>query len=285
MRDLIIVGKGPAGVSAALYAKRAGLDVMVLGKDLGALQKAEKIENYFGLESPLSGEELCERGYAQLQRLGVEILTDEVVDLGYLTGYQVTGRKGIYESRALLIATGAKREIPRIAGLEEKMGSGVSACAICDGFFFRNKAVGVVGSGPYALHEAEVLLPLASSVRLFTEGKPLTADFPKEIRIIDRPIKSLYGENVLEGLHMQEGEDVPLSGLFLALGTAGAGELAQKLGAEVRGNDIVVDANMATALPGLYAAGDCTGGLKQVATAVAQGAQAALSIIKWIREQ
>jgi len=284
MRDLIIIGKGPAGISAALYAKRANLDVLVIGKDMGALEKAEKIENYFGLERPLSGPALCERGYGQLAALGAQVITDEVLDLSYMGSFQLKGRLKDYESRALLLATGSKRTEPPIPGLKEKIGAGVSSCAVCDAFFFRKKHVAVLGSGPYALHEAELLLPMAASVSLLTNGNPLTADFPPEIPVIHTPIASLYGENRLAGLRFTDDTELPLSGLFLAVGTAGAVDLALKLGAEIEGNRIVTDENMAASLPGLFAAGDCCGGVLQVSTAVAEGAKAALSIVKWLRE-
>lgn len=282
-KDLLIIGKGPAGVSAAIYAKRANLNLLVLGRDVGTLAKAERIENYYGLEAPLSGPALAARGISQLEALGVEVCDEEVVDLEYETHFQVTTKSGSYEAKALILATGAKRETPRIPGIAEWMGSGVSSCAVCDGFFFRGKDVAVLGSGPYALHEAEVLLPLAKSVTLLSEGKPLKALFPTEISVIEKKIEALYGESLLQGLRFTDDTQLSIQGLFLALGTAGAGELAQKLGVELNGSEVVIDADMRTSFPGLFAAGDCTGGLRQVATAVAQGSQAALSASAWLR--
>ena len=172
MSDIIIVGYGPAGVSASLYALRSGLDVVLLGKDSGALEKAHMIENYYGLERPLSGSELFAVGKAQAERLGAKIVEDEVTDL-YFDGkmFVATGLAGEYRARACIMATGSARKkqpLPKMAELE---GHGVSYCAICDAFFYRGKDVAVLGAGEYALHECKELLNVVGSVTLLTNGR------------------------------------------------------------------------------------------------------------------
>ncbi len=282
--DLIIVGCGPAGVSAALYAGRANLKTLVLGGADSALQKAEKIENYYGLSTSLTGAALFEEGLRQIERLGVPLQMEEVTNLDYMEDYLVETEVGnAYHARAVLLCTGAKRLKPQIRELDRFEGRGVSYCAVCDAFFYRGKKVGVLGSGPYALHEVSALLPVAGEVLLFTNGIGRTAEFPQAVRVIDTPIKELRGEGKLAEVLLDNGETLALDGLFIALGTAGASDLARKLGAEVNGTRIVTDENMATMLPGLYAAGDCTGGLMQVATAVSEGAKAAMSAIAYLR--
>ena len=142
----------------------------------------------------------------------------------------------------------------------------------------------MLGRGGYALHEAQALLPVAKSVTLLTNGQPLTAEFPAEVTVKPQKVEALLGEERLSGVQLADGEEVPLSGVFVALGVAGSTALARKLGAEVDGNRIVVDDKMQTTLPGLYAAGDCTGGLLQVAKAVYEGALAGSEAAKALRK-
>ena len=145
-------------------------------------------------------------------------------------------------------------------------------------------AVAVLGGGEYALHEVQALLPVAKSVALLTNGAPLTADFPPEVTVYSQAVEAVLGETVVTGVQLSGGVQLPVSGVFVALGVAGSTALARKIGAEVDGNRIVVDARMQTTVPGLYAAGDCTGGLLQVAKAVYEGAQAGTEAAKALRK-
>jgi len=160
----------------------------------------------------------------------------------------------------------------------------VSYCAACDAFFYRGKDVAVLGSGEYALHEVQALLPVVRSVTLLTNGAPLTADFPPEVTVCPQAVEAVLGETVVTGVQLSGGAQLPVSGVFVALGVAGSTALARKIGAAVDGNRIVVDARMQTTVPGLYAAGDCTGGLLQVAKAVYEGAQAGTEAAKALRK-
>ena len=285
MSEVIIIGYGPAGVSASLYALRSGLDVVLLGKDSGALEKAHMIENYYGLERPLSGSELFAVGKRQAQSLGAHIVDDEVTDL-YFDGnmFVATGLAGEYRGRACIMATGSARKkqpLPKMAELE---GHGVSYCAICDAFFYRGKNVAVLGAGEYALHECKELLNVAGSVTLLTNGAEVTAEFPETVKIEKRPLKALLGEGQLAGAVFMDESEIKLDGLFVALGSASAMDLARKAGAAFDGGSVVLDKNFMTTVPGLFAAGDCTGGTLQVAVAVGEGAIAGLAAIKYLRE-
>ena len=146
----------------------------------------------------------------------------------------------------------------------------MSWCAVCDAFFYRGKDVAVLGSGAYALHEVQALLPVVKSVSLLTNGMPLTAEFPPEVTVYPQKVEAVLGEQVVTGVQLSDGQEVALSGVFVALGVAGS--------------RIVVDEKMQTAVPGLYAAGDCTGGLLQVAKAVYEGAQAGTEAAKALRK-
>ena len=160
----------------------------------------------------------------------------------------------------------------------------MSYCATCDAFFYRGRDVAVLGSGEYALHEVQALLPVAHSVTLLTNGAPLTAQFPPEVAVRTEAVDAILGEERVTGVQLKDGGTLEVSGVFVALGVAGSTALARKLGAEVNGSRIVVDDHMQTTLPGLYAAGDCTGGLLQVAKAVYEGAVAGTEAAKALRK-
>jgi len=284
MPNIVIIGSGPAGVSAALYAVRAGADTTIITKGSGALDRAEKIENYYGFAEPVSGAELERRSIENAKRLGVKFVTAEAVGLTYTDKLTVETLGENYPADAVILAAGASRTAPRIPGLAGLEGHGVSYCATCDAFFYRGKDVAVLGSGEYALHEVQALLPVAKSVTLLTNGAPLTAQFPPEVKVYPQKVDAILGEKVVTGVQLSGGEQLSVSGVFVALGVAGSTALAKKIGAEVDGNRIVVDEKMQTTVPGLYAAGDCTGGLLQVAKAVYEGAQAATEAVKALRK-
>ena len=284
MPKIIIIGSGPAGVSAALYAVRAGADTTVLTKGFGALDRAEKIENYYGFAQPVSGVELERRSIENAKRLGVQFVAAEAVGLTYTDKLTVETLDGDYPADAVILAMGASRAAPRIPGFAGLEGHGVSWCAACDAFFYRGKDVAVLGSGEYALHEVQELLPVVKSVTLLTDGALLTAAFPPEVTVCPQAVEAILGETVVTGVQLSGGETLAVNGVFAALGVAGSTALARKLGAEVDGSRIVVDEKMQTTVPGLYAAGDCTGGLLQVAKAVYEGAQAATEAVKALRK-
>lgn len=284
MPNIVIIGSGPAGVSAALYAARAGVETTVLTKGPGALDRAELIQNYYGFAEPISGAELERRGIEGAKALGVQFVTTEAVGLTYMDKLTVETLAGDFPADAVILATGASRAAPRIPGLAGLEGHGVSYCATCDAFFYRGRDVAVLGSGEYALHEVQALLPVVKSVTLLTNGSPLTASFPPEVTVCPEKVNAILGEERVSGVELSGGKTVTLSGVFVALGVAGSTALARKLGAEVDGNRILVDEHMQTTLPGLYAAGDCTGGLLQVAKAVYEGALAGTEAAKALRK-
>lgn len=284
MSNVIIVGSGPAGVSAALYAVRAGHNTRVISRGNGALGRTESIENYYGFEDVISGPELERRGIEGAKRLGVVFDSGEVfsVQMNAELGYDVEASCGSYKADAVILATGTSRKTPKIDGINDYIGRGVSWCAVCDAFAFRGREVAVLGNGEYALHEASVLAPLVSRLTLLTNG----ADVPNgcEYPVDTRKIKEIEGEGRVERIVFDDGESIAVSGLFIAEGSAGAAELARKAGAMLDGNDIQVDENMRTTMPGLYACGDCTGPIYQISKAVWQGAAAALDMNIYLKK-
>jgi len=289
MGRITVIGSGPAGISAALYAVRGGAEATVFKYGESALERADSIENYYGFTEPVSGRELYENGIKQARRLGVDIIEEEIVGLEYGSKLEAVTGENRYETDALIIATGSPRNVPPIEGIKTFEGRGVSYCAVCDGFFFKGKNTVVIGSGRYALHEAQTLLPVAGSVTVLTDGREPEVQFPETIKCDKRKISSIRGTSgdnaVVDGVVFEEDEDMETAGVFVAEGTAGSADLARKLGAAVEGNRIRTDETMATNVPGVFAAGDCTGGLLQVAAAVYEGAEAGLSALKYIKKQ
>jgi len=285
MYDVIIIGKGPAGISASLYAKRAGLSVLIIGKDLGALEKAKEVENYYGITA--SGKKIAEVGIKQAEKLQIPIKTEEVVSIIYDEKFTIETNQNKYESKTVLLATGTNRIQPKIKGIKEFEGKGISYCAICDGFLYRSQDVAVLGSGEYAIHEAQELANVAKSVTILTNGKlniKLQENLKDKITINEKQIKEFIGDKIIRKVKFTDDTELQIRGIFVAEGVATSIDFARKLGARIAQNRIVVDSKMETNIPGLYAAGDCTGGLLQISTAVAEGAIAGTEIIKFIRE-
>ena len=282
MKQLVIIGQGPAGISAALYAVRGGADVTVVAGGAGALARAGLIQNYYGFENGISGRELIEAGVRQAEKLGVRVVRGELFGIEYgEDGFAVKTSAGTLDAGAAVIACGTQRNTPPIAGIDAFDGRGVSYCAVCDAFFFRGKKVGVVGSGAYAASEYEVLKGVIQDVTALTIGEARQFSLPCDTRKIAR----LEGGDALERVVFEDGSAEAFDGLFIACGTAGAFELSRKLGLETANGKIVTDERRATNVPGIFAAGDCTAGMQQIAKAVCDGMIAGTEALKYLKAQ
>lgn len=283
--DVIIIGSGPAGISASLYAKRANLETLILTKETGTLEKVGKIENYYGLNGTITGKELQKIGENQAKSLGIEIKKEEVVQIEYYSYFKVKTLNHDYESKVVIIATGSARKKVEIKGIKELEGKGISYCATCDAFFFRGKDVGVLGSKEYALHEAQVLLPLANTVTMLTNGEEAIEKRTDGIKIDKRKIREFRGIERIKEIEFEDNTTKKIDGIFVAIGTASSSDLAKKIGVklEEKTNNIIVNNKMETNLKGFFACGDCTGGILQIAKAVHEGMVASMSAIKYIK--
>ncbi len=277
--DCLIIGFGPCGIEAAIYLKRYGFNPIVVGKDGGALEKAHQIENYYGIES-ITGKELLEKGIEQAKHLGIEVVNDEVLAIETDEGFKVIGVHHIWQPKTILLAVGASRASLSSASAYE--GKGVSYCAICDGFFYRKKKVAIIGNGAYMLHELEILKQMISDLVIFTDGKPLMVDVG-DTKVIKDKILRFEGEGKLQNI-VTEKESYPVEGCFIAIGSASGFTLAKHLGIAMKENSIMVNEQYMTNITGIFAGGDCIGGLLQVSKAIADGALAATEISKYLKK-
>ena len=282
--DVIIIGAGPAGISASLYTIRANKKTLILYEDESSLEKTDKIENYYGFENGISGKDLYETGIKQAENIGVDVKKEEVIkiemDMNNNYKFIVTTSENTYKSKVVILATGNKKNKPKITGIEKFEGKGVSYCAICDGFFYRNKDVAVIGSGDYAISETNDLINLAKDITILTNGEKAPNFRADNVKIETRGIKEIKGESKVDEVEFEDGTKLKTDGIFVAQGVAGSSDFAKKLGAITNKDKIVVNEKMETNISGLFACGDCTGGLLQVSKAVYEGAIAGLEAIR-----
>ena len=281
--DVIIIGSGPAGISASLYTKRAGLETLIVSKEIGTLDKVEKIENYYGTPN-ISGKEIQKIGEKQAKNLNIEIKSEEVMQIDYGKNFIVKTLNYEYEAKTIIIATGSNRKVANIKGIKEFEGKGISYCTTCDGFFYKDKDVAVLGNKEYALHEAQNLLPIAKSVTMLTNGEQPVEKRTEGIEIEKNKIREFRGTNSIEEIEFEDNTTKKIDGVFIALGTASSSDLARKLGVILDDkNNIKVDSKMETNIKGVYACGDCTGGILQISKAVYEGMVAGMSAIQFIK--
>ena len=284
MYDVIIIGAGPAGISASLYTTRGNLKTLVIYNGISSLEKAKKIDNYYGFKDGISGEELYKIGIEQTQKLETEVKNEEVLKIEMIeNGFSVKTINGEYNSKSVILATGSKKNKPKIKGIEKFEGKGVSYCAICDGFFYRNKNVCVLGSGNYAISETNDLVNIAKDIKILTNGEEAPEFRAENVSINTSKIKQINGGEKVEEIEFENGDRLAADGVFVAEGTAGSLEFAKKLGIITKDNKIVVNEKMETNIKGIYACGDITGGILQVSTAVADGTIAGMQVISYIK--
>ena len=196
MYDVIIIGAGPAGISASLYTLRGNLKTLIIYKEKSSLEKAKIVENYYGFEIGIKGEELYKIGIEQAKNLGAEILNDEVTNIKIEIEenkqlFKVQTLNGEFKSKSLILATGNKKNKPNIEKIDEFEGRGISYCAICDGFFYKNKDIAVIGDGNYAISEAIDLQNIAKSVNILTNGKQVPEYRAENVNINNKEIKEI----------------------------------------------------------------------------------------------
>ncbi|MEF8847693.1 MAG: thioredoxin-disulfide reductase [Candidatus Thermoplasmatota archaeon] len=292
--ELVIIGGGPAGYAASIYASRSGIKNTIFDKgDGGGLASiAPKIENYPGFES-ISGSELTEKMKHHAEKYTDFHLFEEVKKLEKIDDhFKIITEKDEYTSKTVILATGTEHRKLNAPGEKKLLGKGVSYCATCDGFFFKDKKVAMVGGGNSALIEAVYLKQIGcKKVYLLHRRDQLRAEKAYEDEAIEKGVEILFnkevekinGEENVESLTIKDKnknktEELQVDGVFISIGVVPQNKLAKQVGIKTDNKGyIVTDKEMKTNVDGIYAAGDITGGIRQIITAASRGAIAALS--------
>lgn len=276
--DVAIIGTGPAGISAALNLKLHNKNIIWFGSaDLSMkVEKSEKIANYPGVPM-VNGQKLNDIFKHQIEEAGLEI-TDKMVTSITVSrrGFMILGGNDIYEADKVLLATGTvtAKSLP---GEDELLGKGVSYCATCDGFLYKQKSIAVLCSAKRYEHEVKYLAELAKKVYLYAAYSDCEINLPN-VELLGSSIREIKGQERVEHITTLSGEEYPVDGVFILRTAVAPTSLMNNL--EVNGNHIAVNRKMETNIPGCYAAGDCTGRPYQIAKAVGEGNIAAHSIVE-----
>ena len=299
--DVTIIGGGPAGLTAGLYAARAGLKSILLERGIfgGQIVNARLVENYPGFPEGISGPELGEFMRRQATKYGLETLTTEVTGVRTGSAYEISTTEGNIQTESIIIAAGSEYRKLDVAGEERLSGRGVSYCATCDGFFFRDREVAVVGGGDTAITDALELAQHCRKVYIIHRRDQLRATKALQEKAFSRPkielvwntvVHEMVGDRILRNVRLRnvktgQSSDLEVDGIFVAVGLKPNSQVFSQLVTLDEAGFIVTDELMRTSAPGIFAAGDIRhNSFRQVITAAGDGATAANSAFKYVKE-
>lgn len=291
--DIVIIGSGPAGLTAAIYSSRARLKVIVIGKlEDSGLHYSAGVENYPPFVTPIPGPHWLDQAVMQAKKYGAEVISDKVVNLT-LSGsnFKVKADSGKeFEGKTIIIATGKSPSYAGITNERELLGKGVHLCVACDGYFYKNKKVAIIGNTNYAGEEAAELLAFTKDITIISNGQEwklsneMKSFLEKNgVNFSEEVITEFEGTGVLENLITIDSNKLKFDGVFIAIGYANALSFANKLGLEMKGEEIVIDRDGRTSIDNVYAAGFATGGNNQIPKSIGEGCNAAIAIIKKLK--
>lgn len=294
--DVIIIGAGPAGISATIYLKRAGINPLVLESDApgGTLNKTHKIENYPGYVDK-DGTTLAFRMYSQIEELGVTFKTEKVINIENENNFhKVITENNVYECKYIIIATGKTPRKLDIKDADKYNGKGVSYCTICDGALYKGKSIAIVGGGNSAMESASYMKKIAKKIYIINRSSVLRADEKEQKEVLNsNNIEVIYNskikeiidkQGVITGIKLDNEKQLEVSAIFVCIGQESNLAYYQNLNLKTDNLGIIVDGNMKTSDDYVYACGDAISkSLYQVVTAVSEGAIAASNIIKKLR--
>ena len=305
VRDVIIIGSGPTGYTAAVYAARARLNPLVFEGSVtagGALMNTTEVENFPGFPDGILGPDLMDAIRKQAERFGAELIADDVIEADLKADPKVIKTTdGVFYARSVIIATGSSYREVGVPGEKRLSGHGVSWCATCDGFFFRDQDIAVIGGGDSAMEEATFLTRFARSVTIIHRRDTLRASKIMQDRAMadpkikfawDSQLVEIVGEDKVTGARIRNtktGEEsvLPVTGVFVAIGHDPRSELFKgQLECDDEGYLLVEQPTTRTAIPGVFAAGDVVDHIyRQAITAAGSGCAAALDAERWLADQ
>lgn len=295
MYDVVIIGGGPAGLTAALYSSRRGMKTLVISRDIGGqIARTNEIENYPGLDQ-VTGADLGLSFFKQAKKFGAEVIFDEVKKIKKGTKeFKIEALRGKYNTKTIILAFGKKPRELNVPGEEKLKGKGVSYCATCDAPFFKDKNVAVIGGGNSALEAALLSSPIAKQVYLIHRGDKFRgeeiliekANKTKNIEIIlNDEITEIKGDNKVEEIILTNDRRIAVDGIIVEVGFIIDRSLVLDLVKLDKNNQVEIDTFQATSVPGIFAAGDLTTTpYKQIIIAAAEGAKAALSAHDYVQK-
>lgn len=296
--DVIIIGAGPAGISASIYLKRANVNCLLLESEApgGLLNKIHKIENYPGFTDD-TGSILAFRMYSQVESLGIDLKIEKVINIKSTNGsYEVFTKNNTFISKYIIIATGRTPKKLEVKNSEKYEGKGISYCAVCDGALYRNKDIAIVGGGNTAIDTANYMSNIANKIYIINRSSNLRADQKgqEEIKKLENvnvlyntKLKDIIGDDTgVQGVVLEDGTEINLSGIFVCIGQTNNSAFYQNLNLKTDNRGIVVDKDLKTTANNVYACGDSISkDLYQVVTATSEGAMVASNIIKLVRSK
>lgn len=296
--DVIIIGAGPAGISASIYLKRANVNCLLLESEApgGLLNKIHKIENYPGFTDD-TGSILAFRMYSQVESLGIDLKIEKVINIkSGNDSYEVFTKNNVFVSKYIIIATGRTPKKLEVKNSEKYEGKGISYCAVCDGALYRNKDIAIVGGGNAAIDTANYMSNIANKIYIINRSSNLRADQKgqEEIKKLENvnvlyntKLKDIIGDDTgVQGVVLEDGTEINLSGIFVCIGQTNNSAFYQNLNLKTDNKGIVVDKDLKTTANNVYACGDSISkDLYQVVTATSEGAMVASNIIKLVRSK
>ena len=293
--DVVIIGAGPAGIQAAIHASRKKTDVLLLGRIENSALYSAHIENYAFTEGIQAGKDLLEAGHRQVTQFGTKIVPEDVLKISQNDNRFQLELESSTEvtTRTLIFAMGVSKKKLSVPGEKELSGRGVSYCVDCDANFYRGATVAVVGDQSAAVDGALTLLGYAARVFLISQQLDVSPELLDRLEkssvevIVEAKVKTIEGENDVTGIELQNGDKIPLEGVFIEHGSKGALELATQIGVQLDTEQFkYIDTNrkQETNIPGIYAAGDIAGPPYQMAKAVGEGCVAGMEAATYSRK-
>ena len=294
-KEVVVIGCGPAGLSAALYLGRGNVKTLLIGKTKESqVMKAYKIYNYLGFPNGIKGRDFMKKSLAQVKKYKVPIIEREVIDVERKGNFFLVklDNKKIIKTKALIISTGTPIRLSGVENEERLTNKGVHYCVECDGALYQNKKLAVIGNGNHAAEQALSILRYTKDITIISNAnnfefssKLETEIKNKKIKLLNENVKSFIGKNKLENILLMNGKMLKFDAAYMGCGEFSALDFSSKLALKIENDSLVIDQNGMTCEEGVFAAGNCVSKCRQIAKSVGDGCNAALSAIRFVRHK